>query len=102
MVSPNGSRRAANCERLFDVAGATGVGRVYTEEEQLDPGRASSVAVLSYGLWQRRFGGDPSVVGRTILLNGSPYQVVGVMGADFQYPGRDFSFGRRCTFRPIN
>ena len=41
------------------------IGRVYTEEEQLDAGRASSVAVLSYGLWQRRFGGDPSVVGRT-------------------------------------
>jgi putative ABC transport system permease protein len=66
------------------------LGRVYTEEEQLDAGRASSVAVLSYGLWQRRFGGDPSVVGRTIRLNDSPYQVVGVMGADFQYPDRDF------------
>ena len=66
------------------------IGRVYTEEEQLDAGRASSVAVLSYGLWQRRFGGDPSVVGRTILLNGSPHQVVGVMSADFQYPDRDF------------
>jgi putative ABC transport system permease protein len=66
------------------------IGRVYTEEEQLDPARALSVAVLSYGLWQRRFGGDPSVVGRTILLNGSPHQVVGVMGADFQYPDRDF------------
>ena len=66
------------------------IGRVYTEEEQRDPGGASSVAVLSYGLWQRRFGGDPSVVGRTILLNGSPYQVLGVMSADFQYPDRDF------------
>jgi predicted permease len=66
------------------------IGRVYTEEEQLDAGKASSVAVLSYGLWQRRFGGDPSLVGRTILLNGAPYQVIGVMGADFQYPGREF------------
>jgi putative ABC transport system permease protein len=66
------------------------IGRVYTEEEQLDAGRASSVAVLSYGLWQRRFGGDPSVVGRIIRLNDSPVQVVGVMGADFQYPDRDF------------
>ena len=37
------------------------IGRVYTEEEQLDAGRASSVAVLSYGLWQRRFGCAPSV-----------------------------------------
>src|ERR1051325_6409129 len=66
------------------------VGRVYNTEEQLDPQRASAVAVLSYGLWQRRFGGDPSVVGRTIQLNGSPYQVLGVMGADFHYPDSDF------------
>jgi len=66
------------------------LGRIYTEEEQLDPGMASSVAVISYGLWQRRFGGDPSIVGRTILLNGSPTEVVGVMGPEFQYPGREF------------
>ena len=66
------------------------IGRVYTEEEQLDPGRASSVAVLSYGLWQRRFGGDPSIVGRIIRLNDVPCEVVGVMAADFQYPTRDF------------
>src|SRR5436190_1957481 len=66
------------------------IGRIYTEEEQRDAGRASSVAVLSYRLWQRRFGGDPSVVGRTIRLNGSPYLVLGVMGTDFQYPSRDF------------
>src|SRR4030095_10691412 len=66
------------------------IGRVYTEEEQLDAGKASSVAVLSYGLWQRRFGGAPSVIGRTIRLNDAPHQIIGVMGADFQYPDRDF------------
>src|SRR3954470_14809206 len=66
------------------------IGRVYTEEEQLYPARASSVAVLSYALWKRRFGSDPSIVGRKILLNGTPADVVGVMGADFQYPDRDF------------
>jgi putative ABC transport system permease protein len=66
------------------------IGRTYTEAEQLDSGKASSVAVLSYGLWQRRFGGDTAIVGRTILLNGSPYEVVGVMGPEFQYPGREF------------
>ena len=66
------------------------IGRAYTEEEQLDPGKASSVAVLSYGLWRRRFGSDPAIVGRKILLNGSPHEVVGVMGPEFQYPAREF------------
>jgi putative ABC transport system permease protein len=66
------------------------IGRVYTEAEQLDPGRAASVAVLSHGLWERRFGSDPFIVGRRILLNGSPTEVLGVMGDDFQYPSRDF------------
>ena len=66
------------------------IGRTYTEKDQLDPAKASSVAVLSYRLWQRRFGGDPSIVGQTILLNGSPNEVVGVMGPEFQYPAREF------------
>lgn len=83
-----GARATASVFSTLRVRPA--IGRVFTEEEQLDPGTASSVVVLSHGLWQRRFGGDPSVVGGTILLNGSPYQVVGVMGADFQYPARDF------------
>ena len=76
------------------------IGRVYTEDEQRDPGKASSVAVLSYGLWQRRFGGDPSVVGRTIRLNDTPTEVVGVMGADFQYPNRDFELWTPLYFPP--
>jgi putative ABC transport system permease protein len=66
------------------------IGRTYTEEEQLDPGKASSVAVISYGLWMRRFGGDRSIVGRTLLLNGAPTEVLGVMGPEFQYPAREF------------
>ena len=66
------------------------MGRVYTEEEQLDPGKASSVAVLSYGFWKRRFGSDPAIIGRKILLNGSPHEVLGVMRPEFQYPSREF------------
>ena len=66
------------------------IGRAFTEEEQLDPGRASAVTVLGHGLWQRRFGGDPAVVGRKLLLNGRPHEVLGVMGAGFGYPDLGF------------
>ena len=43
------------------------------------------MAVLSHGLWQRRFGGDPAIVGKPITLNGTPFTVVGVMPPSFQW-----------------
>jgi putative ABC transport system permease protein len=73
---------------LFAVLGANPLlGRTFTEEEQWE-GR-SRVAVLSFGLWQSAFGGDPSIVGRTITLSGRGYDVVGVMPRTFFFPGRD-------------
>ena len=68
---------------LFDVLGLRPqLGRVYTVAEDF-PGRGL-VAVLNHGFWQRRFAGDPAVVGRTIMLEGVSYEIVGVMedGAD--------------------
>src|SRR5258708_7529417 len=56
------------------------LGRVFTAEEQEDG--KDRVIVLGYALWQRRFGGDSSVVGRSLSLNGRPYTVIGVMGPD--------------------
>jgi putative ABC transport system permease protein len=59
------------------------LGRVFTSDEDR-PGR-NSVAVLGYGLWQRRFSGDPGVIGRQIALDGVEYTIVGVMPRDFQF-----------------
>ncbi|MFX6435456.1 ABC transporter permease, partial [Acinetobacter baumannii] len=44
------------------------------------------LVVLGYGLWQRRYAGDPNVVGRAIQINGVPHEVIGVMPPDFVLP----------------
>ena len=46
----------------------------------------TSGSARDYGVWQRRFGGDPSIVGRSIRLNGESVTVVGVMPVDFDFP----------------
>lgn len=61
-------------------------GRVFNEEEDRIGGER--VVVLGEGLWQRRFGGDPSVLNRTVTLNGDPYTVIGILPAAFQFPSR--------------
>src|ERR1043166_3038831 len=58
------------------------LGRVFTAEEQQEG--KDLVVVLGYGLWQRRFAGDPNIVGKTIKLSARDYTVIGVMPADFQ------------------
>ncbi|HEY4217865.1 MAG TPA: ABC transporter permease [Gemmatimonadaceae bacterium] len=59
------------------------LGRVFTESEDV-PG-AAHVAVMSYGLWQRHFAGDRSILGRSVSLDGEPYTIVGVMPPSFQF-----------------
>ena len=56
------------------------VGRLLNDDDVRNAG-ADPVCVLGYGLWQRAFGGDPGVVGRTVFLNGHGYRVVGVTAA---------------------
>ena len=58
------------------------LGRVFLPEENIDG--KDDVVVLTFGLWQRRFSGDPSVIGKSILLNSRPHIVVGVMPPDFR------------------
>src|SRR5215471_7138207 len=60
-------------------------GRNFDAEESKWNGRKA--VILTHALWQRRFAGDPGVVGRSLTLNGDPYQVIGVTRADFDFPG---------------
>jgi putative ABC transport system permease protein len=60
------------------------IGRDFAPSDET-PG-ASAVAILTYGFWQRRYAKDPSVVGRSIRLNGSPATVIGVMPPGFDFP----------------
>jgi predicted permease len=73
---------------LFTTLGvAPALGRLLTAEDER-PGGAP-VALVSHGLWQSRLGGDPGVIGRSLVLDGSPVTVVGVMPARFRFPDRD-------------
>jgi predicted permease len=73
----------------FEVMGVTPtLGRGFLPAEDREPG-AHPVAVISHGLWQRRFGGDPSIVGREIPINNRAFTVVGIAPPDFHgsFPG---------------
>jgi putative ABC transport system permease protein len=66
----------------FRVFGAPmAVGKTFSDEE--DRPRGAKLAVLSYGLWRNRFGGDPEVIGKMLELGGEPYQVTGVLSSSF-------------------
>src|SRR6266511_3778391 len=71
-------------DNLFSVLGVKALlGRTFTSEDS-KPGQ-HTVVVLSYGLWQRRFGGDPNVIGRKVILNAADYTIIGVMPPDFKW-----------------
>lgn len=70
-------------DNYFSALGIrTAVGRTFTPDEFTGAG-ASPVAIISNGMWQTRFGGDASIVGRQFRMNGRPYTVVGVAPAEF-------------------
>ena len=58
------------------------------------------VAVISYSMWQRRFGGDDAILGKTIVLDGIQYEVVGVMRPGFQFPNADAEFWTPFVWGP--
>ena len=74
-----------NLFRVLDVTPL--IGRLIVDENALPDGER--VVVLSHGLWQTRFAGDKSVVGKTIQMNGRPATVIGVMRPEFAFPSSD-------------
>ena len=75
------------------------LGRNFTPEEDVRNG--PPVVILGYTLWQRHFGGDPSVVGRDVEINGSNSRVIGVMPADFRLPLDYGGSGRTEAWFPL-
>ena len=75
------------------------LGRVFTAEEQVD-GQDFAI-VLGHGLWQRRFAGDPNIVGKTVQLSGRAYNIVGVMGPEFHPLPSTLVFPEGQFYRPV-
>jgi predicted permease len=75
-------RVSSNLPPMLGAQAASG--RIFTPDED-SPGRPAT-AVLTYGMWARRFGSDPHIVGRSLTINGLPYQVVGILPKSFSLP----------------
>jgi putative ABC transport system permease protein len=84
---------------VFSVLGVSAaVGRTFTSDE--DSPSAPRVALLGHDLWQRRYAGDPDIVGRDVMVNGIPRTVVGIMDAGFRLPVA-FATSRSQLWLPI-
>jgi predicted permease len=89
---PTRIRGAMTTASLLNVLGVSPLyGRLYTEEEEYEG--SNRVLLLSYGLWQSQFAGEESAVGRSVTVNGSPWEIIGIMPEGFRSPtpwgGRD-------------
>src|SRR5215213_3059281 len=91
ILSGQGDAETLNAPRVnaafFSVLGVDPVlGRTFQNGD--DSQNGPKVTVLTYGLWQRRFGADPAIVGRALTINGNSYTVIGVLPASFQFAMR--------------
>src|SRR5829696_10278625 len=80
-----GVRISANALQMLGVQAAAGRGLVPEDDNP----NSARVVMLSYGLWQRRFGGTSEALGKTLTFNGDPYTVVGILPARFVIPNAE-------------
>src|SRR5215218_9844787 len=84
---------------FFKVFGVNPLlGRTFVEGE--DAAGKNQICVISYAFWQRRFGGDPNIVGRMLNLNNTPAQIVGVMPANFKFPRLEIDLWSPLALNP--
>ncbi len=95
---PERMRSARVPANFFPLLGVKPIlGRVFTADEER---RREAVAILSYGLWQRRFGGSQNVLGADIVKDGRKSRIIGVMPAAFQFPFPDTNVWEPITTHP--
>jgi putative ABC transport system permease protein len=86
---------------LFDTLRVPpSMGRGFRADE--DAPNQNAVIVISDGMWKRRFGADPNILGRSVTLSGVPLTVIGVMPPGFYFPSRDVEFWRPIALNPAN
>ena len=84
-AEPERVPRAGVTSGFFNVLGVQPfLGRAFTPDE--DKAEIPTVAIISHGLWQRRFGGDPGIIGKQIQISARPMTIVGVMAAGVEFP----------------
>lgn len=83
------------------VGGRPAIGRLFADDDAKAAPGAPQVAIISYGLWQQRFGGGADAIGRTLRLDGTTYTVVGVMPASFGFPDRSTRAWLPFLVRPM-
>jgi len=98
--TPEQLKGQAVTPNFFSVLGVVPlVGRTFSEEEDR---AGAQVVVISYGLWQRRYMGDPSRMNQPVMLNGTKYSIIGVMPRDFVFRDHERDFWIPIHFTPAD
>lgn len=96
--SPERLRSARVPANFFPLLGVEPIlGRVFSTDEEK---RGERVLVLSYGLWQRQFGGSPQAIGSELIMDGRKLRIIGIMPSQFQFPFADTQVWEPITTHP--